>query len=310
MTTIINPRLISFLKNFQVQKPWDDIIIFTLNVLITIIIFILIHQNFINLNWYFHIDRIIVFIILLIGIQLLLKLLRKITLIFTFILILILIYGSIFGNYGFASMSEDYRSLIYSMSDDPNPQDIILSKLLPFPNKSKILTAVDYSNPRVRNFALMATSKRFRNIKGFRKYRTTIQCFAVFAEIKDRWNYVNDPKRQEYIAKASESVQHFSGDCDDHAILMAACVRAVGGTPRIISTSNHYYPEMLIGTISDLENINFLIKKMLFTAEIKNNKLHYHLDEYNQVWLNLDYTARYPGGPFMSSEILGALTLY
>jgi hypothetical protein len=32
--------------------------------------------------------------------------------------------------------------------------------------------------------------------------------------------------------------------------------------------------------------------------------------ERGQVWLNLDYTAKYPGGPFMSEEILGALTLY
>jgi len=53
-----------------------------------------------------------------------------------------------------------------------------------------------------------------------------------------------------------------------------------------------------------------LIKKVLFKDESKNNTIHYHLDEYNQVWLNLDYTARYPGGPFMSAEILGALTLY
>ena len=303
-------KLILFLKNFQVAKPWDEVVIFGMNLFVAIIVFIIIHQNFINLNWVFHIDRIIIFIILLIGIQILLRLLRKIILIFVFIVFATLVYGSVFGNYGFGSMSEDYRSLIYTMSDDPNPQDIILYKLLPFPNKSKILDAIDHTNPRVRNFALMATSQKFRNIKGFRKYRTTIQCFAVFAAIKERWNYVNDPKSSEYIAKASESVQHFSGDCDDHAILMAACVRAVGGTPRIISTADHYYPEMLIGRVSDLENINFLIKKVLFPLEIKNNKLHYHIDENNQVWLNLDYTARYPGGPFMSSEILGALTLY
>jgi hypothetical protein len=27
-------------------------------------------------------------------------------------------------------------------------------------------------------------------------------------------------------------------------------------------------------------------------------QLHYHIDERNQIWLNLDYTAKYPGGPF------------
>ena len=79
-----------------------------------------------------------------------------------------------------------------------------------------------------------------------------IQCFAVFKEINTRWNYVNDPKGQEYIAYASESLQHFSGDCDDHAILMTACIKAIGGTARIIHTGGHLYPEMLIGNKNDL----------------------------------------------------------
>ncbi|HEU4497412.1 MAG TPA: transglutaminase, partial [Flavobacterium sp.] len=52
-----------------------------------------------------------------------------------------------------------------------------------------------------------------------------------------------------------------------------------------------------------------LIKEVLFKEESKGKELHYHIDERGQVWLNLDYTATYPGGPFMSEEILGALTL-
>jgi hypothetical protein len=47
----------------------------------------------------------------------------------------------------------------------------------------------------------------------------------------------------------------------------------------------------------------------LFVNESYKKQLHYHIDERGQVWLNLDYTAEYPGGPFMSEEILGALTL-
>jgi hypothetical protein len=46
-----------------------------------------------------------------------------------------------------------------------------------------------------------------------------------------------------------------------------------------------------------------------FVKEITGKQPHYHIDERNQIWLNLDYTAKYPGGPFcMSEEILGALT--
>lgn len=309
MINFKNISLQQIKSKLQVKKPWDNVIIFLLNVLIAIPVFIIIHQNIIDPEWPFQIDRILLFIALIVVIQLILRALRTIIIVCIALYLIALIYGSTFGNYGFNAVFEDYRSMMYTMLDDPNPQDIILAKLLPFPNKSKILNAIDYSNPKVRNFALMATTKNFRNIKGYQQYRVTIQSFAVFKEIKDRWNYVNDPKGQEYIATASESLEHFSGDCDDHAILMAACVRAVGGTPRLIHTGGHIYPEMLIGNKKDLEAINYLIKEVLFKQESKGKEIHYHIDERGQIWLNLDYTARYPGGPFMSEEILGALTL-
>ncbi len=285
------------------------IIIFLLNVLIAIPLFIIIHQNLVDPMWPFSIDRILLFIALVVLIQLLLRLLRKVIIICIFGYLFFLAWGSIFGNYGFSRVFEDYRSMVYTMADDPNPQDIIISKLLPFPNKSLILRAIEYENPKVRNFAVMATTKHFKNFKSYCEYRTLVQCFAVFEEINSRWNYVSDPKGRDYIATASESLPYLSGDCDDHAILMAACVRSIGGTPRLIHTTGHIYPEILIGRKKELEAVNYLIKKMLFVNQSKGKEIHYHIDEHGQVWLNLDYTAKYPGGPFMSEEILGALTL-
>ncbi|RZJ31659.1 MAG: transglutaminase [Flavobacterium sp.] len=303
---------ISFQKirnHLTVKKPWDMIIIFLLNVLIAIPVFIIIHQNLVDPEWPFSIDRILLFIALLTILQLILRLLRKVIIVCIFAYLLFLLYGSAFGNYGFSRVSEDYRAMVYSMADDPNPQDIIISKLLPFPNKSLILRAIDYDNPKVRNFAIMATTKHFKKVKVYGDSRTLVQCFAVFQEINSRWNYVNDPKGRDYIASAAESLPYLSGDCDDHAILMAACVRAIGGTPRLIHTTGHIYPEILVGRKKELEVINYLIKKQLFIKESKDKEIHYHIDEHGQVWLNLDYTAKYPGGPFMSEEILGALTL-
>lgn len=296
-------------SKFQLKEPWNNLVIFVLNILITIPVFIIIHQNIIDPEWPFQVDRILLFILILVIIQLILRALRTIMIICMGIYLLVLLYGSTIGNYGFMAVFEDYRSMMYLMLDNANPQDIIISKLLPFPNKTKILNAIDYQNPKVRNFAVMATTENFRDVKGYREYRNIIQCFAVFKEIKEKWNYVDDPKGREYIAAASESVMHFSGDCDDHSILMAASIRAVGGTPRLIHTGGHIYPEMLIGDKKDLETINYLIKEVLFVRESKGKEIHYHIDERGQIWLNLDYTARYPGGPFMSEEILGALTL-
>lgn len=309
---MIDFKNISFQKikqTLKVKKPWDDVIIFVLNILIAIPVFIIAHQNLIELNWAFNIDRIILFLVLIVIIQIVLRLLRTIIIICIVLYVLLLIYGTVIGNYGFNSVYEDYDSMIYTMSDNPNPQDIIISKLLPFPNKSKILSAIEYKNPKVRNFAVMATTQNFKNVKGYADYRTMIQCFAVFKEINERWNYVSDPKDGDYIATASESLDFLSGDCDDHSILMAAAIRAIGGTPRLIHTKGHIYPEILIGTMKDLETANYLIKNVLFTKESYRKQLHYHIDERGQIWLNLDYTAKYPGGPFMSEEILGALTL-
>lgn len=299
----------SHLKNkLTVKKPWDIIIIFILNILITIPIFLILHQNLVQFNWYFHLDRVLIFIVILVIIQFILQAMRRITLISLFLYLIALVYGTLFGNYSFQTVFEDYQSILYTMSENPYPQDIIVDKLLPFPNKTKIINAIDYENPKLRNFAIMSVNKYFKDIKGYHDYSTLIQCFAVFKEININWNYVHDPKGQEYIASASESVQYLSGDCDDHSILMVAAVRAIGGTPRLIHTDGHIYPEILIGNKSDMESINYLIKKVLFPKESKNKPLHYHIDERGNIWLNLDYTARYPGGPFMKEEVLSALT--
>lgn len=309
MAKINSESIRKFKSKLQVKKPWDSIIIFVLNILIAIPLFIILHQNLIDPNWPLHLDRVLIFVVLVVVIQLILRLLKTVLIVCIFFYLIALVYGSIFGKYGFNAVFEDYRAMVYAMADSPNPQDVIVSKLLPFPNKSKTLDAIDFNNPRVRNFALSATRKYFNEVKSNRKDRLLIQCFAVFKEIRNKWNYVNDPKGREYIAYASESLQHFSGDCDDHAILMAACIRAIGGTPRLIHTGGHLYPEMLVGNKADLETANYLIKEVLFVNESRGKEIHYHIDERGQIWLNLDYTAMYPGGPFMSEEILGALTL-
>ena len=309
MIKIKNINFQDIKQKLQVKKPWDDVIIFVLNILIAIPLFIILHENLINPNWFLNIDRVLLFIVMVVVIQIILRMLRTIIIFCIILYLIVLVYGSTIGNYGFNNVYEDYNAMMYSMSYNPYPQDIIIAKLLPFPSKSKIINAIEYQNPKVRNFAIMATSKYFKDVKGYSDYRTIIQCFAVFKEINSRWNYVSDPKAGDYIATATESLLYFSGDCDDHSILMAACVRAIGGTPRLIHTKGHIYPEILIGTQADLEKVTFLIKNILFVNESKDKKLFYHVDERGQIWMNLDYTAHYPGGPFLSEEILGALTI-
>jgi len=313
MTTNIFQDLYAKYKDkLSLPKPWDTVVISVLNVLLTLPAFIIAHHNFLELDTRIPIDRILLFIVIFIVFHYILIAIKKYIIIGVFIYLVMLFYGTIVGGYSFYRVYDDYRSMMYTMGDNPYPQDIIIDKLLPFPNKSKVLKAIDFTNPKVRNFALSATTKHFqeaKQIKGYSEYRSIIQSFAVFKEIKSHWNYVNDPIGSNYIATASETLQHFSGDCDDDAILMAAGVKAVGGIPRLIHTDAHIYPEIYIGTKRDLENVTFLIRKVLFAEESKGKQIHYHIDERGHIWLNLDYTGTYPGGKFMSETILGQLTL-
>ena len=308
-----NKLLVFFRKilYYQMPKPWDFIILFVINILIVLPLFIIIHQNIIDLDWPFHLDRILIFTGLIALFQYFFLKIRKFVIISTLIYLGTLIYGITRTERTFESVFQDYSFMLYAMAESPNPEEIILSKVLPFPNKKEILRAIEYQDPRVRNFAVFATKKHFKQeSQNLRSQRKFIQYFAVFKEIHQKWDYVNDPKSKQYIAKATESLVHFSGDCDDHSILMVSCIRAIGGVSRLVHTNGHIYPELFIGDKKDLETVNYLIREVLFKEEIKKSKgVYYHEDERGNIWLNLDYTAKYPGGPFLHPEILGVLVI-
>jgi hypothetical protein len=293
----------------KIPRPLDIIVVFVLNILISIPLFLFSHQNIQDLNWKYNLDRILIFILLIIILQIFFHYIRKILLIGVVIYFFVLIYGTIFGSYNFERVFRDYNYMLYHMVNEAYPESIIVSQLYVFPNNKIITDAIDYNNPKVRNFALFATTIHFKDVKIVQENRNIMHAFAVFKEIQSRWNYVNDPIGKDYYARASESLIHFSGDCDDHAILMAACLRAVGCKPRLIHTKGHIYPELLIGSNKELEMVNFLIREVLFKNEVAKKKIHYHIDENKNIWLNMDYTAKYPGGAFLSEEVLGALTL-
>jgi len=295
---------------YQIPKPWDFIILFIINVLVVLPVFIIIHQNLIDLDWPFHLDRVFIFISLIIFFQFIFLKIRKFVIISAIIYLMILFYGITKTDRTFENVFQDYTFMLYAMSDNPYPEEIILAKIIPFPNKKEIISAIEFQDPRVRNFAVFATNKYFKDdVLAFKKQRKLIQYFAIFKEIHQKWNYVSDPKSKQYIAKATESLIHFSGDCDDHSILMVSCIRAIGGTSRLVHTNGHIYPELLLGQKKDLEIANYLIRNVLFKNEIKQKGIYYHEDERGNIWLNLDYTAKYPGGPFLHPEIFGILVI-
>ena len=93
-------------QKLQVAKPWDMVIIFVLNVLIAIPVFIIIHQNIIDPDWYFQLDRIVLFVVILVVIQLVLRLMRTVIILCIGLYLIALIIGSFSGKYGFKSVFE------------------------------------------------------------------------------------------------------------------------------------------------------------------------------------------------------------
>lgn len=292
------------------NKWWSTVIVFVLSFLISIPVFVFFRKNIFDLNWEIPIDKIVLFLLIFSVFFYLVYKFRK-NLILSFLMYLsTFIIASLEGNYSFFKVVDAYRIIVYNADDNYENEAVKPNTLLPFPNKKRVEESVDYLNPKVRNFALYCVNKHFKKEAKLQpENRKYIQYFAVFTEINSRWNYVNDPKTDEYFANASESLTYFSGDCDDHAILMAATIKSIGGTMRLIHTGRHMYPELLIGKAKDLEQVVYIIKNELFKNLTKGKVLFIHRDEDDKIWLNMDYTAHYPGGPFLGEEILGILRL-
>lgn len=263
-----------------------------------------------NAYWPLNSDRILLFLLLVVLVTFVIRKYKIITLVLWLLILLIPTIGTLSNGYGFRQIYRDYKEMAYGIFTEPEPETTPMN-LRPFPHKSQYVRAVEYYNPYVRNYAVSLTTddslKKY--VAEYHEYRRLIQCFAVFRDINRRWNYVNDPLGQEYLVRASENLGVFSGDCDDHSIMMAAAIMSIGGTMRLVHTTEHVYPEILIGDKKDLETVNYIVKQVMFKAESEGKRLHYHTDNQKQIWLNLDYTARYPGGDFMTTDIISILNL-
>lgn len=126
------------------------------------------------------------------------------------------------------------------------------------------------------------------------------------------WIYKSDPKSPDYYAYANETLRvgeetgcTGTGDCDDFAIVMSALVESIGGTTRMVhaynSVSGHAYSEVYIGTLNENgENVFAIIKDLMYAYGTE--KVYAHIDETTRrVWLNLDWSANYPGGAFFNA---------
>ena len=170
---------------------------------------------------------------------------------------------------------------------------------------------VEPDNSKVHEEAILLTAKHPGDY-------TIDQVSAIYSYLKsgdssrsiDGWSYVPDPRGVNNFFWANETLSlgektncAGAGDCGDFAILMSALVESIGGTTRIIlvqnnSTGNHAYAEVYLGRLnasnSQVDSIinwlkqQFDVDKIFVTINTSSK----------DVWLNLDWSADHPGGPF------------
>jgi hypothetical protein len=155
--------------------------------------------------------------------------------------------------------------------------------------------AMDYNSPEVAEFA--SVYKSDTDITDIRKI-----C-DVYTYFRNNWKF-SAASDYTNISKASNSLKTFSGSVHDYSVLMASVLKAMGLESRIIVIADHSYPELFICNQCDpeqyLETINDYYKDIFpEKAGIKFARdIFYHQTRKGDIWLNLDFNALYPGGPF------------
>lgn len=216
----------------------------------------------------------------------------------------LVIYNEFSNGYGFGKMLNDYGAMVKKNWDNKEVKqsDLILTPSIfdgPLERTVKsIHSKVDHKDSVVRNFAVKYSLQSFDNLHY--KYGATVRMFSLFKHINNNFKYVPDSQRDEYFATPQETISNgMGGDCDDHSILMVSALKAIGAKTRMILTEGHIYPELYCGDKAEFEKTQQAIQE-LFGKEVVGN-IYFH-ENNGQYWLNLDYSARYPGGPYVKEK--------
>lgn len=275
--------------------------------LVVLPVFIFLHRIIPFPAWAHGIDRIFLFIILFLFFYVVFKIIKKFVWVILGLIFTGLLIGTMTDHYGFEDVYWDYRGFITNLGNDAKSLKDYESSMT-FPRRQTIINAIEFTNKDIRAFSHAAVKKNFVKYQEGQN-KLYIQCIAVWKAINDQWVYIKDPTDREYIAKASESVVLLSGDCDDYSVLMASCLKSIGGKVRLVRTPTHIYPELRFESKADLDNVIYLIRNKLFRKKARNQTIHFHTDKNGIFWLNMDYTAPYPGGKFLSDETIAVLEL-
>lgn len=259
-----------------------------------------------------HVDLFVSILISFLFTRLLLWIFRPLIIPAFVLVAAVLVVNQFTGRYTFQNVVNDYQGMVQgNWGTRGNKQLDILSfyprKVETYVDKTVrgIREKVNYKDSIVRNFSVRHSVEYYDEY--FPKYGRIVRYLSLYRYIRENFKYVNDSQRDEYFATPMETILNgMGGDCDDHSILMASCLESIGARMRIVLIRGHAYPELYCGNKEDFETMKQAIILLFNNPPVK--ELYYH-EMNGEYWINMDYTARNPGGRYLNDKVYALIEL-
>lgn len=253
-----------------------------------------------------NIDLVIAFLIAVIIVRIILWLVRPLIFPALVLVIVYLFYAQVEGSYGFNKIAHDYKTLAFSnwQVKDQKSDDLLSFNPALFEKPAdkvtrRIKSKMQVGDSIVRNWSVLHSLKHFSEYE--KRYGMLTRQLSLFKHINHNFRYVPDIMRDEYYATPTETINNgLGGDCDDHSILMASSLMSIGATCRLVIIEGHMYPELYVGNKNDFNVMQQAIIQLFKDEPISILYYHEHDGKY---WINLDYTARHPGGRYLNERL-------
>jgi hypothetical protein len=171
-------------------------------------------------------------------------------------------------------------------------------------NAQKLAAALSPMDPLTRNTAVKLAARTEGPFH-------VEQVAEVWAGVRKQWRYVNDPEGREYFASASESIGNgYIGDCDDFAVTLASMVISIGGKARVVlmdgPKGGHAYAEACVQgeppKVATALTKHYRNQFRRYISGSVPKTISYRSSAECPIWLNLDWSASVPGGPYEAEQ--------
>lgn len=224
----------------------------------------------------------------------------------------VMVFNKYTDRYTFNNVLNDYKGMVQGNLGAKSSKQLDILSLYPrrvesYRDKTVrgMREKINFQDSVVRNFSVKHSLDYYDEY--FYKYGKITRFLSLFRFINSQFKYVLDSRRDEYFATPQETIQNgLGGDCDDHSILMMSCLQSIGARCRIVLIKGHAYPELYCGDKNDFEIMKQAIITLFPKPVVK--EIYYH-ELKGAYWINLDYTARHPGGPYMNDKVYALIEL-